>query len=205
MRSTGTATKGHGVDAYCAGYRETNHGSTVCMNLGEMEMWTEAINATFFGKGTPYGRAEWDQLLGHCMPSRTRRTSCSRRTLRELVDVVRRHGRCWVAQALGKVNAWPEPDTMGKVLAFWWLVFLAIVVPNERLLEFRVGEGWELLCEFLGKPVPAEAFPRVNDTQAFHQQMRAALPIGRTAAVKYVLPVLVMLMSLALYDGRIKS
>jgi hypothetical protein len=51
------------------GYKETNHGFTVAQNLREVEMWTEAINAKFFGIGKPFGCAEWDQLLGHCMVS----------------------------------------------------------------------------------------------------------------------------------------
>jgi hypothetical protein len=29
-------------------------------------MWMEAIEAKFDGKGKPYGRAEFDKLLGHC-------------------------------------------------------------------------------------------------------------------------------------------
>lgn len=32
----------------------------------------------------------------------------------------------------------------------------------ERLLVFSPKEGWEPLCAFLGVPVPAEPFPRVN-------------------------------------------
>ncbi|KAL8714086.1 MAG: hypothetical protein Q9220_001814 [cf. Caloplaca sp. 1 TL-2023] len=41
-------------------------------------------------------------------------------------------------------------------------------VPRERLLEYRVQEGWEPLCAFLGKEVPVgEEFPRVNDTENF--------------------------------------
>lgn len=51
------------------GYKETNHGSAVFKNMREIEMWTEAVNAKFFGIGKPYGPAEWDQLLGHCMVS----------------------------------------------------------------------------------------------------------------------------------------
>lgn len=31
-----------------------------------MEMWSEAIDAKFEGKGKPYGREEFDKLLGHC-------------------------------------------------------------------------------------------------------------------------------------------
>jgi Sulfotransferase domain len=41
-------------------------------------------------------------------------------------------------------------------------------IPPERLLVYRVSDGWEPLCRFLGKPVPDEAFPRVNSTEEFH-------------------------------------
>jgi hypothetical protein len=35
-------------------------------------------------------------------------------------------------------------------------------IAPERLLVFHPKEGWEPLCAFLGVPVPAEPFPRVN-------------------------------------------
>lgn len=35
--------------------------------------------------------------------------------------------------------------------------------PKEKLLVFDVAEGWEPLCKFLGKPIPKEPFPHVND------------------------------------------
>jgi hypothetical protein len=37
------------------------------------------------------------------------------------------------------------------------------VVPPERRLEYRLGQGWEPLCEFLGKEIPDVPFPNVND------------------------------------------
>ena len=40
------------------------------------------------------------------------------------------------------------------------------VTPPERLLEFQLSEGWAPLCKFLGKEVPDEPFPRVNDEAA---------------------------------------
>lgn len=41
------------------------------------------------------------------------------------------------------------------------------LVPKDRLLEYRVSEGWEPLCEFLGKKVPDAPFPHVNKTSQF--------------------------------------
>ena len=46
-------------------------------------------------------------------------------------------------------------------------------VPNDRLLVFRVTEGWEPLCEFLGAEVPDEPFPRTNDRSEFWELVEA--------------------------------
>lgn len=47
------------------------------------------------------------------------------------------------------------------------------LVPRERLLEWTVEDGWEPLCEFLGKPVPNEPFPHVNAAAGWAgQEMR---------------------------------
>jgi len=34
--------------------------------------------------------------------------------------------------------------------------------PKDKLLVYRIGEGWEPICKFLNKPVPKEPFPHVN-------------------------------------------
>lgn len=47
------------------------------------------------------------------------------------------------------------------------------LVPPDRLLEFRVSEGWDPLCRFLEEPVPkGESFPNVNDTKLFVSRSR---------------------------------
>ena len=51
-------------------------------------------------------------------------------------------------------------------------------IDPDRLLEFRVADGWEPLCAFLGSPVPDMPFPRLNDTDAFQQRVRARLSTG---------------------------
>ncbi|KAL2027113.1 hypothetical protein VTO58DRAFT_111204 [Aureobasidium pullulans] len=42
------------------------------------------------------------------------------------------------------------------------------VVPEEKLLEFTLGEdGWKELCEFIELPQPEGEFPNVNDGKLF--------------------------------------
>jgi len=50
-------------------------------------------------------------------------------------------------------------------------------VPAERLLVFEVREGWEPLCRFLDRPVPAGPFPHLNERELL-QQVPAALAAG---------------------------
>jgi hypothetical protein len=39
---------------------------------------------------------------------------------------------------------------------------------EDRLLVFAIGDGWEPLCRFLGKPVPDVPFPRSNSRAEFN-------------------------------------
>lgn len=46
-------------------------------------------------------------------------------------------------------------------------------VPAERLLEYRVEQGWGPLCRFLGVPEPdGVEFPRINDRKYFSRVLR---------------------------------
>lgn len=51
-------------------------------------------------------------------------------------------------------------------------------LPPERLLVFHPKHGWEPLCRFLGVPVPALGFPRVNsrDELSTHSDDQGGLP-----------------------------
>jgi hypothetical protein len=52
-------------------------------------------------------------------------------------------------------------------------------VPAERLLVYRVQEGWEPLCRFLGVDVPDEPFPRVNAGDNLVHNIRTAMRLAR--------------------------
>ncbi len=45
-------------------------------------------------------------------------------------------------------------------------------VPADRLLIFKVTEGWEPLCEFLGEEVPDTEFPNVNDREEIKKTIK---------------------------------
>ncbi len=45
--------------------------------------------------------------------------------------------------------------------------------PADRLLDYRVADGWEPLCRFLGVPVPDAPFPKANTTEDFVREVRS--------------------------------
>jgi hypothetical protein len=40
-------------------------------------------------------------------------------------------------------------------------------IPSTRLLVVEASRGWGPLCEFLGRPVPGEPYPKVNTSEEF--------------------------------------
>ena len=67
------------------------------------------------------------------------------------------------------------------------------VTPKERLLEYKIEEGWEPLCRFLGKEIPKEPFPHTNEKDYLNEKItimmrkRGAKVIG--GALMYAIPV----------------
>ena len=43
-------------------------------------------------------------------------------------------------------------------------------VPADRLVVWQPADGWEPICEALGKPVPDKPFPRLHDTNEFRTE-----------------------------------
>jgi len=69
-------------------------------------------------------------------------------------------------------------------------------VPAERLLLFKVSDGWQPLCDFLGEPLPDEPFPRSNDRAQMKKRLRrlswmayalVGLPLALLAVVIWLL------------------
>ena len=73
--------------------------------------------------------------------------------------------------------------------------------PKERLLEYRLGEGWGPLCKFLGKEVPEELpFPRINEVAALKAKIREVqwglFKKGAMALCIYLVPIMVVCMAM---------
>ncbi|KAJ7100247.1 hypothetical protein B0H15DRAFT_819449 [Mycena belliarum] len=197
------------------GYVRTNHGFTVLTSSGAViDMWIAAIKAKFFGEGTPFGRAEWDKLLGDC------RAVCDAPHILFAAELIAAYPDAKVVLTnrslenwwksfeatilearkptqLKRLVRWLDPGQSAKSMQLAGLIFRVLydsdndhvtkdvaqarftahyeevrrLAPKGRLLEFEVKEGWGPLAKFLGKEVPATAFPRVNDTEQFKKRV----------------------------------
>lgn len=62
------------------------------------------------------------------------------------------------------------------------------LVPEERRLEYKMGDGWEPLCEFLGVPVPDVPFPRANEQEAHQEEVKRRLGKFYGSTLRLLLP-----------------
>ena len=53
-----------------------------------------------------------------------------------------------------------------------WVDTVKKTVPKDQLLIHEAKDGWEPLCKFLEVEVPANPYPRVNDTAEKEWQLR---------------------------------
>ena len=60
------------------------------------------------------------------------------------------------------------------------------LVPQDRLLEYHVQDGWAPLCKFLDVPHPSTEFPRGNTTDTLNKRFEAALKLTLAAILKRV-------------------
>ena len=48
------------------GFNDTYHMDCLFENPPDMDLWRRAFLAKFKNQGAPFGKEQWDQLLGHC-------------------------------------------------------------------------------------------------------------------------------------------
>ncbi|TVY60581.1 hypothetical protein Focb16_v003168 [Fusarium oxysporum f. sp. cubense] len=72
------------------------------------------------------------------------------------------------------------------------------VVPPEKLLVYRMGEGWEPMCGFLDKPVPDVEFPWINEAAALKAKISKKIKSHIARAAIVVMPWVVGVLALAI-------
>lgn len=195
------------------GYNDVYHGTDVYSNIRDCDMWTPALRAKYFGVGKPFGRAQFDQLLGHCAaitdgPANSFGPELIDAYPDAKVVLVEREFDAWFKSFNGIIEGvygktflflqYTDPAWMGriqKVVSAWVpgqfqakkadecrrnarSVYEAHyreireVTPKERLLEYRLGDGWEPLCKFLGKEIPDVPFLKINESAMLKRQLR---------------------------------
>lgn len=198
-------------------------------NIGDTEMWNEALDAKYFGKGTPFTRAEWDQLL-HDFGAACEVPTCA--FAEELIEaypeakvvlvdrdidrwyssfdkaVIQNMWNPWMNR-IADIDPWfvgPMGGTHGRWARGWLnshsademrarakdnyrkhYALVRRVTPKERLLEFRLRDGWVPLCEFLGKSIPDVPFPRINEGEYLDEKIRLLVRRGLEKAVAKVM------------------
>ncbi|KAJ7827607.1 P-loop containing nucleoside triphosphate hydrolase protein, partial [Mycena olivaceomarginata] len=195
------------------GYNDTHHMDSVFRDPSQIWPWTAAIYDMIYGKGKPYGRAEWDSLLGDCQ-ARYPRAVTNLPSILFAEALIDAYPEAKVILTLREADAWyiSYNNNIGSILRSPHVPILQVhstraskngcaallgkedtskdeakacfvahydrvrsLVPPELLLEYRVGEGWPRLCEFLGDGVPAEDFPNTNDTRMIRARVADAV------------------------------
>ncbi|KAF5713580.1 hypothetical protein FMUND_7820 [Fusarium mundagurra] len=164
-----------------------------------LSLWREALEAKYYGKGKPWGREEFDKILGPYDAVADLPAICF---IEELV-VAYPDAKVFVSMDStgGRVLRWPLWTTLArwdtKLAGPFWEFSKKVmpanfhtmtdfsdksparqafhdhydlvkrIVPAERMLEFKVQEGWGPLCKFLDKEIPEEEFPKLNDSKQF--------------------------------------
>ncbi|KAK4995188.1 hypothetical protein LTR66_004939 [Elasticomyces elasticus] len=215
-------------------------------NLGDTDMWLEAIDAKFYGKGERFTRAEWDQLLHDFggVSSDTPAIAFSEDlieaypeakvvlTYRDVDDWYKSFKNSVVKHLYSRSNnfiADINPSLVGRtrephrrVFQGWMGVnskeemlqkmkasyvehyeTIRRVTPPERLLEFRLSDGWEPLCKFLGKPIPDVPFPHLNDKAELDKKIadmiKKGLMVVTIQLMKWAIPTGIAFLALRYY------
>jgi hypothetical protein len=115
----------------------------VILTVRDADKWYDSVMATIFPSSGPreYGPGEEHRKRIHAMARKV----------------------IWEGQFEGRFRE--RSFAIEKFRA--WNASVEEELPEGRLLVYRVGEGWERLCAFLGLPVPDIEFPKTNSREQF--------------------------------------
>jgi Sulfotransferase domain len=124
----------------------------IVLSARDPEAWEKSMRDTI-----------WDVIYGHSVMAHISKA-------RELIDPDWRYymqlmTRMWAAQGIF-AGSELRPGQLAEAINRYQEQ-VQRNIPEDRLLVWSVGEGWEPLCAFLGVDVPDTPFPRLNDSRMF--------------------------------------
>lgn len=126
----------------------------VILTLRDVDKWYESASRTIFKKRPAAGKFLLRLLSG--FSSKPRYILRILKFIDEAAMKGMMHGRTDEKSAKATFEKWNQ-----DILEY---------VPKERLLVYRVQEGWEPLCRFLNVPVPDTPFPHSNTRHSFKKR-----------------------------------
>ena len=128
------------------------------LTVREPESWYESVRTTVY-RGKPKGF--WDVL-------RLIRGLITSADMRRTAPVFMYNDKLiWNGQFKGQFE-----DKAAAIGVYEQHVAeVQATVPAEQLLVYRIQDGWEPLCAFLGVAVPDRPFPRSNAKDEFNRKM----------------------------------
>ena len=83
-------------------------------------------------------------------------------------------GATWMGAFFGSTNlAQAKKNAREAYAAYYARVYAG--VPQERMIKYELGSGWEPLCKFLGKEIPDVPFPHCNEAETLDRAIGAFL------------------------------
>ncbi|KAJ6492917.1 hypothetical protein C8R47DRAFT_426722 [Mycena vitilis] len=142
--------------------RASNESCQMAENPPDIDMWIDALNSRYFGKGPKIAGQEWDQLLGHCEVSAEPPAAS---LAQELVSVtattryspVKSYGKAHNNECVAKlgrnkpfvVASCLDRRFLGRLRPFFRLVWMTFFgdFPSEDIAKKRFAEHREELGE----------------------------------------------------------
>ncbi|THV45303.1 hypothetical protein BGAL_0505g00070 [Botrytis galanthina] len=161
------------------GYK-TYHCRVAAPTKVHIPLWLEGFDAKLSGNGKPFGREEFDKILTNFsattdMPAVNFSEGLLAAYPAAKVILTTRDPDKWIESversiyAIVNSHIWPLLKIILPALRAGFIAHNEKIrrLAGGRLLEFSPKDGWEPLCNFLGKPVPNEPYPHSEAGKTF--------------------------------------
>ncbi|KAK4496983.1 hypothetical protein PRZ48_011432 [Zasmidium cellare] len=196
------------------GYERVHHGNNQVPSDPSWEVFNRAADATFATlptyTGKPFTREEWDEVIQHWDVVTDMFAYYARSLIPAYPDAKKQQKSSWYSplahqfvRIVGPLTGTIAGSTSFKFITGWigsnkrqdifdkaedaYVRHNQLVRDTVRpgqLLDYKLKDGWEPLCQFLGKDVPDVPFPRLNTLEDYQAKASQDKRAGIMRATK---------------------